>query len=170
MPASATHWLPSVQAGDGDAEKTGALPDPMAAELVRILRKHNGQKRPYLIIDPCLTAAAQDKVFAMAQANEMAHVIDGRGPNQMLMGVGCYLPPWYPREPESNNIESIGRGYSSEQEMVDAWIRSPAHSLHVLGLVPFFEQQVRVGAGMHWDYAGHPWWCFLSAPAQPEGT
>lgn len=166
------HWLPTVQTGDQNAgiEKADDFLDPMAAELVTLLREHEGQNRSMLWVDPCLVAVAREKVYLMARQQEMAHVVSGYGgPNRMAREIGCYLPAWYPNDLASNNIESIGEGYSTPQEMLDGWLGSPGHKRHVLGLGTFFAGQIQVGAAVFWDDKKHPWWCFLSAPVPEAG-
>jgi uncharacterized repeat protein (TIGR02543 family) len=128
------------------------------------------QGRAFLKYDPILEKVARAHAADMAARNYFAHVNpDGHGPNWMVVNAGYQLPAWWGTPTTENYIESIGAGYTNPQDMWTAWMNSPEHKTHILGLTSFFASETSYGIG--YVYApgstyGY-YWVIITAPPQP---
>lgn len=129
------------------------------------------QQRNDPVCDPTLAQVARGRARDMALRGYFSHTNpDGIGPNYLARQAGYPLPDWYSDDLNSNNIESIGGGYTSAGEVWQAWIDSSAHRGHVLGAQSFYAEQRAYGVGYYYN-ADAPlkhYWVFLSAPL-PSG-
>ena len=67
------------------------------------------------------------------------------GPNQMARDAGYILPTFYDVSLTGNNIESIAGGYTTTSSVWSGWMASPSHQDHLLGLTPFYAEQIDFG-------------------------
>jgi uncharacterized protein YkwD len=125
------------------------------------------QQRPQMICSPILAQVAYEKALDMGTRNYFGHTNpDGVGPNYLVEQAGYTLPSWYGHQLNSNNIESIAAGYNTPTAAWQAWKNSGGHRVHVLGLEPFWREQVYYGIGYAYvpgSTYGH-YWVFISAP------
>lgn len=128
------------------------------------------QQRLTLECDPILARVARERALDMATRHYFGHTNpDGYGPNYLVRQAGYPLPSWYDASPAGNNIESIASGYSTPDAVWQGWMNSPAHRTHLLGLVPFFAEQIDYGIGYVYDPAsdyGH-YWVVITARKEP---
>ncbi|MES2438985.1 MAG: CAP domain-containing protein [Verrucomicrobiota bacterium] len=125
------------------------------------------QRRPTMKLDPILCLVARQRAADMARRGYFDHVNpDGHGANYLVRRAGFLLPAEYDSSRSGNNIESIGMSTGSPRQIAALWLKSPAHRVHVLGELGFYEQQTAVGVGIvrssrppHFKYH-----VFLSAP------
>lgn len=128
---------------------TGNCPlNPQEAALLELMRTNAEQGRISLNCSASLRQAAYFHAQDMVARNYFDHVSplpDRIGPNQMARNAGYTLPSFYDQSITGNNIESIGAGYATVGAMWSAWMGSPAHRDHLLGLVPFYAEQIDFG-------------------------
>lgn len=160
-------FLPYV-AGDaavgGEGEPTG-----MAEQFFVLMRDDPGQQRKGLIWDERLARAAQWHCEDMAAKRYFSHQTpDGVWPNDMVRAQGYRLPDYYPAA--ANNVESIALNYATAALAWLGLLGSPVHRRHLLGLTPFFCDQVMVGIGYLAAGAPYPvYWAIESAPLEETG-
>lgn len=120
--------------------------NPEAEAFAQLLVNDLRQKRPVMICDPRLVAAAQQRAESMARMGYIGHC-DPMGicPNQVMIANGCQLPSHYP--PNGNSGESLVAGARDPQVAYDALMRSDSHSKHLLALDEFYRGQDRYGVG-----------------------
>ena len=94
---------------------------------------------------------------------------DGYGPNYLVRQAGYPLPTWYDPAPDGNNIESIAAGYPTPDAVWNAWMTSPAHRNHLLGLDPFWADQIEYGIGYVYDPESDydHYWVVITAYKEP---
>lgn len=123
------------------------------------------QIRQSLRPDDRLMKVARARAVDMATNNYFGHVdLDGIWPNEHVRLSGYELPYRWPDN--KNYIESIAQGYGSAVRALDALSKSPAHSLHMMGL-GFWENHDRYGVGFAWIGIQRRW-VVITAP-RPEG-
>ncbi len=144
------------------------MPLPEEQQIAALLIGHPQQGRPSLTCHPILAQVARARAEDMRDRAYFSHTNpDGFGPNYLVTQAGYVLPDYYPKEADSNNIESIAAGYPTAAEAWQGWLNSPPHRTHVLAELPFFAAQVEYGIG----YAsggpyGH-YWVLLTAEPGP---
>jgi uncharacterized protein YkwD len=122
------------------------------ARIAELMRSDPQQQRPSLTCHPILAQVARERAEDMAARRYFAHVNpDGYGPNCLVIQAGYPLPAWYAPCPAGNNIESIAGGYSTPDSTWQGWMNSSPHRTHLLGLHPFFAEQVEYGVGYAYD-------------------
>lgn len=163
-------YLPSVKGGEGSPTGQGDS-EAMEKALLSLLTSHPSQGRPVVTWHPILARVARDHCRDMAKRGYESHISpEGEGPNYRLWQAGYRLPDYYGRELDSNNVESLQWG--GEGELLPdwtAWLASPRHVSHLLGLEDFYRKQTNVGFG-HTFLEGSRmgfYYCFLSAPPEP---
>ncbi len=128
---------------------TGNCPlNPQEAVLLELMRSNSEQGRISLNCSASLRQAAYFHAEDMAARGYFDHVTlppNSIGPNQMARNAGYSLPTFYDQSIIGNNIESIGAGYATTGAMWSAWMGSPPHRDHLLGLAPFYADQIDFG-------------------------
>jgi uncharacterized protein YkwD len=112
------------------------------------MRQDPGQKRPSLTCNLILSQVAHARAVDMGTRGYFNHVNpDGYGPNYLVRQAGYILPSYYDSSPSGNNIESIAAGYATADAAWAGWMNSTPHRTHLLGLNPFFAEQIDYGIG-----------------------
>lgn len=128
------------------------------------------QQRPSLSCDPILGEVARARAEDMGLRGYFSHVNpDGFGANYLVQQAGYILPSFYDQSPPGNNIESIAAGYSTAADAWDGWMASEAHRAHLLGIDPFWAEQVDYAVGYAY-IPGSPYgyyWVVLTARRGP---
>lgn len=137
-------------------------------QIARFLFQSPQQQRLALTCHPLLARVARERAQDMAQRDYFGHTNpDGFGPNYLVRQTGYRLPAYYNPAPEANNIESIGGGYTTSEEAWQGWMNSPGHRTHLLGLHPFYAEQIEYGIGYAYAPAsswGHYWVVITAKP------
>ncbi|MBC7227706.1 MAG: CAP domain-containing protein [Thermoflexales bacterium] len=143
---------------------------PQEAEVARYMIEHSEQQRPSLTCHPILARVARERAEDMARRGYFSHVTpEGYGPNYLVRQAGYVLPSYYDQAPDANNIESIAAGYPSASAVWNGWMNSSGHRTHLLGLHPFFAEQVEYGVGYAY-LPGSPYgyyWVVITAKPGP---
>lgn len=160
--SATTLYMPFVQRGCQPGAEERALAQRIAA--------HPEQQRPSFVCHPILEQVARAHAQYMAASGQLSHLdASGTGPNARVRQAGYPLPSWYSLEPAANNIQSIAGGYPTAEAVFNAWLASSGHRPHVLGLDPFWAEQVEYGIG----FAANPasphgqYWVLLTARREP---
>ena len=139
-------------------------------QIALYMIEHPDQQRASLTCHPILARVARERAEDIAQRGYFSHTNpDGYGPNYLVRQAGYVLPSYYGTEPDANNIESIGAGYPTAEATWEGWMESSGHRDHLLGLAPFFAEQVEYGVG----YACNPaspytyYWVVITAKPGP---
>lgn len=144
------------------------LPSSEAVQLADLLEQDPEQARPSLTCNPILSEVAHARAADMAVRGYFDHVNpDGYGPNYLVEQAGYTLPSFYNTEPDANNIKSIAGGYATAESTWQQWASSSHHRMHLLGLTPFYEEQVEYGIGYAYDPdspLGHYWVIITARP------
>lgn len=160
-------FLPLVGNGPTEPQGEGEHSLTFAEQLFDLMRHDPNQKRPTLVYDRRLQEAATRHCEDMAKQNFFSHENpDGVWPNQRVRNAGYRLPVDWPGN--TNFVESICAGQPTAQEAWGAWMKSPTHAKHLLGLSDFFAAQVNVGMG-YYKQEGSVYlhfWCCISAPPE----
>ena len=99
-----------------------------------------------------LAQVARERALDMAQRRYFSHTTpEGYGPNYLVREAGYILPSYYGVENNANNIESIAAGNSTASATWQQWMGSSPHRTHLLGLIPFFAEQIEYGIGYAYD-------------------
>lgn len=140
-----------------------------ARQLVELIMKDADQKRVKLSCNILLTQAAKDKAELMAETGMVMHNLGG-SPNSRLREKGYKLPPYY-GSAFSNQVEAIAGGYETVKEVWKGFKNSPTHAEHLLGNLPFYQEQDEIGVAYinkwhspHVDY----WVVYLSKGFVPN--
>lgn len=141
------------------------------AAIAEMMLNAPNQGRNVPVCDPTLAQVARGRARDMALRGYFSHTNpDGDGPNILVRRAGYPLPDWYASDQDSNNIESIGGGQATPDEMWQDWLGSAPHRTHVLGSEEFYANQEAYGVGYYYkpdSPYGH-YWVFLSAPLPEE--
>ncbi len=164
-PLSTTLFLPVVVR---EEPISGCAPNPQEVQIAQLMINHPEQQRPSLTCHPILAQVARERAQDMADRHYFSHVNpDGYGPNYLVEQAGYDLPSYYSSAPDANNIESIAGGYPTADAAWQGWMNSPAHRTHLLGLDPFWAEQIDYGIGYVYepdsDY-GHYWVVITAKP------
>lgn len=162
----ATHWLYLPIA----SRPAGCAPSAEEQQIADLLRAHPEQQRPSLTCDARLEQVARARAQDMADRGYFSHTNpDGVGPNTLVRQTGYPLPGWYSTALDGNNIESIAAGTSTAAVTWNIWMGSSGHRTHLLGLDPFWAEQIEYGIG----YAAKPgspytyYWVAITAKREP---
>lgn len=144
--------------------------NPQEAEVARYMIEHPEQRRPSLTCHPILARVARERAEDMARRRYFSHVTpEGYGPNYLVRQAGYVLPSYYDQSPTANNIESIAGGYPTASAAWNGWMSSSGHRTHLLGLHPFFAEQVEYGIGYAYDPTSpyQYYWVVITAKPGP---
>jgi uncharacterized protein YkwD len=150
-------FIPVIQ-----ANATCAL-NAQETAVLNAMRSDARQKRAQLVCSPALLQAARFHAQDMINRAYFGHVTpppNSIGPNQMARNAGYVLPAFYGTSVTANYIESIGAGYATPASVWSAWMDSPGHQTHLLGLDPFYAEQIDIGIAYVYGAAsayGHYW-------------
>lgn len=123
-----------------------------AQQLALLIIQDPLQQRTKLNCHPLLAQAAADKAKAMAHAGKVNHYVGGLGANQRLRMLGYQLPPFYSGT-IGNQVEAVAGGYSNADAAWSAFKASTGHRSHLLGEIPFYQQQVHIGVGFYYKWS-----------------
>lgn len=159
-------YMPLI--GNGPQEPVvGQSNDEFIYRLFFLMGSDSRQKHPLLTPNDKLAAAAQAHARNMATNNYFSHVAPGNiWPNQRVRAAGYHLPDDWPDD--ANYVESICAGQPNAEEAWNAWMHSPSHSKHLLGLSDFFAAQTNVGIGYAFksNSTYQHYWCVVTAPPE----
>ena len=138
-------------------------------KLFKIVKAHPEQERKTMKLDPILCQVARSRAADLARREYFAHVNpDGEGPNLLVRRAGFFLPSFYSKSKDANNIESIAARSpkGKAQDGFDQWLGSSFHRPHLLGLIDFNREQTFVGVGIFNsnDAPFATYYVFISAP------
>ena len=136
-------------------------------ELAAKVASAPGQQRPFVEIDPILSAVAHARAVDMARRNYFDHTNpDGHAANYLVRQAGYALPSYYDTSPAGNNIESIAAGYTSVSEVWAGWMKSAGHKRHILAEDADYQPQTSLGVGYYADAKSEfgTYWVILTAP------
>jgi uncharacterized protein YkwD len=154
---TARAFIPGIQASGNCAMNA------QESAILNAMRSDSRQKRAQLVCSPALRQAAYFHAQDMANRNYFGHSTlppNSIGPNQMARNAGYVLPSFYDSSPTGNNIESIAAGYATANSVWSGWMASPGHLNHLLGLVPFYAEQIDFGIAYVYNANstyGHYW-------------
>lgn len=135
-------FIPAIQT-DGNC----AL-NAQESAILASMRSDSRQMRPQLVCNPALRQAAYFHAQDMINRAYFGHVTpppNSIGPNQMARNAGYVLPAFYGASVTANYIESIAAGYATPGSVWSAWMASPGHRDHLLGLSSFYAEQIDYG-------------------------
>ena len=144
-------------------------PNTQEEAIASLMANDWRQKRETVIVDPILSEVARARARDMADRNYFSHVNpDGVGPNYLVERAGYDLPDWWGGSITANNIESIAAGYTTAQEVWNAWLGSPTHRTHLLGENAFYAEQTAAGFGYAYNANSYykNYWVVLTAPPE----
>lgn len=152
-------WLAQGAPGPVAQGHPCGLTEPEAA-LLALIRNHPRQGRVGLACDPRLVAAAQHKAQRFRALLRCDHTVDGVSANRNLVNhrydAGYAL--------DANYVESYACGPQTPVAALDAWLGSPGHRSHVLGLTDWYAGQVFAGVGTAVSASGrNDIWVFVTA-------
>ena len=128
---------------------TGNCPlNPQEAAVLELMRSNAEQGRISLNCSVSLRQAAYFHAQDMIARNYFDHVSpppNSIGPNQMARNSGYILPTFYDTSATGNNVESIAAGFGTANSVWSAWMGSTGHRNHLLGLNPFYAEQIDFG-------------------------
>jgi uncharacterized protein YkwD len=150
--------------------KQGCSPSTQENDIANRMKTHPQQQRPALICNEILEKVAGERAQDMGVRAYFDHVNpDGFGPNYLVEQAGYILPNWYNQAANANNIESIAAGYGTAADAWQGWMNSTGHTTHLLGLDPFWAEQIDYGIGYAY-VPGSPYghyWVVLTAKRGP---
>ncbi|WP_414830753.1 CAP domain-containing protein [Alteromonas sp. H39] len=114
-----------------------------AMELAIAIIEDPAQQRPEIRCNGLLTAIAVNKAKRMAEEGIVFHNLGG-SPNSRLREAGFQLPEYY-GDAMSNQVEAIAGGYATVYSVWRAFKNSETHSKHLLGKIPFYQEQDEMG-------------------------
>lgn len=167
--ASSALYLPVVSSGSGLLPELACEQTVEEAAIFAYMQQHPDQGRPNLNCNRILSQVARAHAVDMAERRYFDHVNpDGHGPNYLVREAGFRLPDWYPESRTANNIESIGGGFPTADDVWNAWIGAESHRSHILGTSAFFAEQLEVGVGYHYDPDSEfrTYWVVITAPTE----
>ncbi|MFT5295659.1 MAG: hypothetical protein ACI9YH_001674 [Colwellia sp.] len=127
--------------------------------LVKLINEDKDQNRKNIRCNSILTEAAVAKAERMSEFGLVLHNLGG-SPNSRLRDIGYKLPEHYGHEFNSNQVEAIAGGYSSAEEVWDAFKRSDSHRTHLLGVHEFYLEQDEIGVAFvkKWESPHVEYW------------
>ena len=145
-------------------------PNAHEEQIARLMQQSPEQRRPSLTYPPILGRVARERAADMATRRYFGHTDpDGLGPNTLVRRAGYVLPAFYSNAPDGNNIEAIAAGAATAEAAWELWMSSPPHRTHILGLQPFYAEQIEYGIGYAHDPASpyRHYWVILTAKRGP---
>jgi len=156
--------FPSSARGAGALQARAYLPalsangncamNAQESAILTSMRSDSRQMRPQLVCSPALRQAAYFHAQDMVNRNYFDHSTpqpNSIGPNQMARNAGYVLPTFYNGSSTGNNIESIAGGFATASSVWSGWMGSPGHQNHLLGLLPFYAEQIDFGIAYIYD-------------------
>lgn len=130
--------------------------------LIDLIRTSPEQGRPAFTCNPLLQKAARNQSQDMA-ARDYCTTIDpdGYGPNHRVRSAGYVLPKHYSTSQDANNVQTVGCGYATAQDLWNALRPSD----HLEGKGDFWGKQVEYGIA-HYEAADRPfihYWVIITA-------
>lgn len=135
------HFSANASPVPDDIELCGNSDEAM--ELAIAIMEDPAQQRPEIRCNGLLTAIAVDKAKRMADEGIVFHNLGG-SPNSRLREAGFQLPEYY-GDAMSNQVEAIAGGYPSVGRVWRAFKNSETHAKHLLGQIPFYQEQDEMG-------------------------
>lgn len=114
-----------------------------AIELAIAIIQDPAQQRSEIRCNGMLSAIALRKAERMAEQGIVFHNLGG-SPNSTLREAGFELPEYY-GDAMSNQVEAIAGGYVSADSVWRAFKNSETHAKHLLGQIPFYQEQDEMG-------------------------
>ena len=114
-----------------------------AIELAIAIIEDPAQQRSEIRCNGMLSAIALRKAERMAEEGIVFHNLGG-SPNSRLREAGFELPEYY-GDAMSNQVEAIAGGYVSADSVWYAFKNSETHAKHLLGQIPFYQEQDEMG-------------------------
>lgn len=150
--------------------RLGCFPNAQEIEIANLMKTYPQQQRPTLICNEILEKVAGERAQDMGARAYFGHTNpDGFGPNYLVEQAGYILPNWYGQDEAANNIESIAAGYGTPSDAWAGWMGSSGHRTHLLGLDPFWAEQIDYGIGYAY-VPGSPYghyWVVITAKRGP---
>lgn len=115
-----------------------------AIALSNLIKLDKEQKRMNIRCNQILTDAAVEKAKQMAEFGLVVHNLGG-SPNSRLRNSNYKLPEYYGSDFNSNQVEAVAGGYSSENRVWKAFKQSLQHRTHLLGEHDFYFEQDEIG-------------------------
>ncbi len=102
---------------------------------------------PPLAIDASLAASADFKAAEMSEYHYFSHQspVTDVWPNELARGYGYPLPTWW--DGNANYIESLHAGSPVPADVLQSFVNSPSHRVHVMGQ-EWFATHLNIGVGM----------------------
>lgn len=150
-------FIPGVQASGN------CVLNAQESAILNAMRSDSRQMRPQLVCSPALRQAAYFHAQDMINRAYFGHVTpppNSIGPNQMARNAGYILPTFYGTSVTANYIESIAAGYATPAAVWSGWMASSDHQDHLLGLSPFYAEQIDFGIAYIYGPSstyGHYW-------------
>ena len=148
--------------------KSPCISTPQSEQIALLMLGDPDQQRASLSCNPILAGVARSRAEDMARRGYFSHTNpDGFGPNYLVRQAGYVLPTFYGDSPDANNIESISAGGATAADTWQGWMGSASHRTHLLGLTPFFAEQIEYGVGYAFDPASpfvHYWVVITARP------
>ena len=119
-------------------------------QLALMIIKDENQQRNKLVCNRLLAQAAAEKARLMKERGMVAHNLGG-SPNNWLSDRGYELPDYYGAA-FSNQVEAVAGGYTTAAAVWRGFKNSKAHREHLLGELPFYQEQDEIGVGFVQDY------------------
>ncbi len=159
-------YLPIIEYSTQSDMSIGCYKNEVTQQLGQLFVNDPGQQRARetLQCSDRLVAAAQARVWNMAQNNYLSHTDPkGRSPHFYIRQTDYPLPDAYASG--ENFVESIAGGFASANSAWKALLGSPSHRVHVLGEKDFFRAQNCFGIGYieSTDHLRH-YYVILTAP------
>ena len=122
-----------------------------AQALSLLIAKDTKQQRKVLTCNPTLVELAEEKAKDMAQRGLVSHFLGG-SPNTRIRNAGLTLPEYY-GDAMSNQVEALAGGYKTADDVWYALKTSTSHRQHLLGELPFYQEQDQIGIAFFKDYS-----------------
>ena len=122
-----------------------------AKALSLLIANDKGQKRRVLQCNTTLVKLAEEKAKDMAERGLVSHFLGG-SPNSRIRNAGLILPDYY-GDAMSNQVEALAGGYITADDVWHGLKKSTSHRQHLLGELPFYEEQDQIGIAFHKDYS-----------------
>jgi uncharacterized protein YkwD len=154
---TARAFIPGIQASGNCALNA------QESAILNAMRSDSRQRRAQMVCSPALRQAAYFHAQDMINRSYFGHVTpppSAIGPNQMARNAGYVLPEFYGTSTTANYIESIAAGYATPESVWSGWMNSPGHQNHLLGLDPFYAEQIDFGIAYVYGASsayGHYW-------------
>jgi uncharacterized protein YkwD len=150
--------------------KENCSPNAQEQDLANRMKSDPSQQRATLNCNNILSQIARARALDMGTRAYFDHVNpNGFGANYLVQQAGYILPFWYNQSLSGNNLESIAAGQTTTSAVWTAWMNSAGHRTHILGLDPFWAEQIDYGIGYAY-VPGSPYghyWVVITAKRGP---